>query len=79
MQGGRQGEGDEMYGKCDVNGIKKQASFCAELMHRLCVKLLNAKEGSWSGIADHCQTQDDIKRLRRELMELSKMLDPWRE
>ena len=32
----------------------------------------------WSGMETHVRKQDDIKRVRRELLELSKMLNPWR-
>ena len=66
-----------MMGKCDFGAIRAQAMFCKMLLDRLNNDINVAKEGSWSGMADHCQKQDDIKRIRRELMKLSKMLNPW--
>lgn len=66
-----------MIWKCDFDGIKSQSQFCTELMLRLNDEIWDAKEGSWSGMENHIRKQDDIKRIRRELMELSKMLNPW--
>lgn len=68
-----------MVGKCDFNGIFEQSLFCKQLMERLHVEIRSSKEGSWSGMENHIRKQDDIKRIRRELMTLSKMLDPWGE
>lgn len=65
-------------GKCDFKQIRKQIVFCNELMQRLYEEILHSGEGSWSGMEYHERKRDDIKRLRRELMELSKMLNPWR-
>lgn len=67
-----------MVGKCDFDNVKRQTAFCLELMLRLHDDVNASGEGSWSGMADHCRKQDDIKRIRRELMTLSKMLDPWK-
>lgn len=58
--------------------IKSQSQFCTELMLRLNNEIQKAGEGLYSGIENHVRKQDDIKRIRRELLELSKMLDPWR-
>lgn len=66
-----------MIGKCDMDGVKSQATFCAELMLRLREEIQASGIGSWSGMENHVRHQDDIKRLRRELMTLSKMLNPW--
>ena len=66
-----------MMGHCDLDEIRSQSQFCAELMLRLNDKLHKEGESSWSGMANHTQSQDDIKRIRRELMSLSKMLNPW--
>lgn len=68
-----------MTGKCNLGEIRAQTMFCKMLLDRLNDDIKVAREGSWSGMADHCQKQDDIKRIRRELMKLSKMLNPWRE
>lgn len=66
-----------MIGNCDMDGVKSQATFCAELMLRLREDIQASGEGSWSGMENHVRHQDDIKRVRRELMKLSKMLTPW--
>lgn len=68
-----------MIGNCDFDCIKKQTQFCMELMIRLYTEIFDSKEGNWSGMENHVRKQDDIKRIRRELLELSKMLDPWRK
>lgn len=65
-----------MMGKCDFNSIRRQAQFCTDLMLRLNTEIKKAKEG-WAGMENYTRKQDDIKRIRRELMELSKMLNPW--
>lgn len=67
-----------MTGKCDFDDIKSQSKFCVELMLRLNKEIEISKDGSWSGMENHTRKQYDIKRIRRELMILSKMLDPWR-
>ena len=67
-----------MIGKCDFKGIKSQAQFCKELMLRLNEEIHASGEG-FSGMENHIRKQDDIKRIRRELMTLSKMLNPWEE
>ena len=65
------------------NGIKKQSEFCAELMRRLNDSIAKEKETDvqrwYNGMNNHHQKRNDIIRLRRELSELYKMLDPWRE
>ena len=66
-----------MVGKCDFDDIRSQCQFCAELMLRLNDDIKKSKEGLWSGMENHVRKQDDIKRIRRELLTLSKMLDPW--
>ena len=68
-----------MTGKCDFDGIKAQSAFCVELMLRLHEEIKKSKDGSWSGMENHIRKQDDIKRIRRELMTLAQMLDPWRK
>ena len=67
-----------MIGKCDIKGIWIQANFCRDLMLRLVEDIKRSGEG-FSGMANHVRKQDDIKRIRRELMTLSKMLNPWEE
>lgn len=66
-------------GKYTFQEIRNQSNFCTELMLRLNVDIKNSGEGLWSGMENHIRKMDDIKRIRRELMTLSKMLDPWGE
>lgn len=68
-----------MIGKYDIVTIRSQMLFCTELCQRLNDEIQNDAEGTWSGMANHCRKQDDIKRLRRELLTVSKMLNPWGE
>lgn len=58
--------------------IKSQSQFCTELMLRLNKEVQKAGKGLYSGMETYTRKQYDIKRVRRELLELSKMLDPWR-
>ena len=66
-----------MYGKCNISEVNRQARFCNDLMNRLVKEINESGEGSWSGMENHVRKQDDIKRIRRELLALSKMLNPW--
>ena len=56
--------------------ISAQAIFVKELAARLQKDIENNqdKPSVYNGMANHTQLQSDIKRLRRELMELSKMI-----
>ena len=56
--------------------ISAQAIFAKELAARLQKDIeSNLDQPSlYSGMANHTQIQSDIKRLRRELMELSNMI-----
>ena len=65
--------------KKDFDDIRSQMQFCTELVLRLNEEIHKDKDGYWSGMANHTRKQDDIKRIRRELLTVSKMLDPWRE
>ena len=69
-----------MIGNCDYDEIKKQMQFCMNLVMRLNDEINSSegREGYWSGLENHCRMQDDIKRIRRELMTVSKMLNPWK-
>lgn len=62
----------------DIKNIKTQSKFCMDLMKRLDGEIEQAKMTNWNVVEKHDRMRDDIKRLRRELMALSKMLDPWR-
>lgn len=66
-----------MTGNCDIKGVRSQCQFCTELMLRLNNEIHESGEGFWSGMENHVRKQDDIKRIRRELMTLSRMLNPW--
>lgn len=63
--------------KADFDDIKSQSQFCTELMIRLNDEIQKSGNGYWSGMENHIRKQDDIKRVRRELMTLSRMLNPW--
>lgn len=56
--------------------ISEQAIFVKELAARLQkdIEANQDKPSVYSGMANHTQLQSDIKRLRRELMELSNMI-----
>lgn len=56
--------------------ISAQAIFVKELAARLQKDIESNldKPSVYSGMANHTQIQSDIKRLRRELMELSNMI-----
>ena len=60
----------------DFAVIRRQALFCSELMKRLDDDICFSKI-SYGSIEKHTAMQNDIVRLRRELLALSKMLDPW--
>lgn len=58
--------------------VQSQAKFVRELADLL-QKEIEARAGTISGVQGvdkYTQLQSDIKRLRRELMELSKMIGP---
>lgn len=56
--------------------ISAQAIFVKELAARLQkdIESNQDKTSVYNGMANHTQLQSDIKRLRRELMELSNMI-----
>lgn len=68
-----------MTGKCNFNEIRAQMQFCTELVIRLNDEIQDDGEGYWSGMKNHIRKQEDIKRIRRELLTVSKMLNPWGE
>ena len=53
--------------------ICRQAEFCVELMNRLADDVFNA-DIEYHSIQNHTRMQNDIIRLRRELMKLSNEL-----
>ena len=55
---------------------KKQSAFCLDLMERINKDIEKCEDEKNVSYPDrHTVIQDDIKRLRRELLELSKMHD----
>ena len=67
---------NSMKNSVTMRMIKEQSNFCKQLMDKLCLEI-NGSGFNWNTIDYHHRKQDDIKRIRRELMELSKMLDPY--
>ena len=64
--------------------LKEQVVFIETLMSKLRADLnegMNHFESNdiYYGIPGHNRMQNDIVRIRRELNELSKMLDPYRD
>lgn len=51
---------------------KEQNKFCMDLMQRLFEDVVKIADDTWH--EKYTRAQEDIKRLRRELMILSKML-----
>ena len=62
-----------------LNQIRTQSKFCLDLMKRLNADISEAKPTRYCyGVIEKRTTkQNDIVRLRRELLELYKMLDPY--
>ena len=58
------------------SNIRSQSQFCMELMSRLNQDIQVAGHDTWR-MDSYCRKQEDIRRIRRELMTLQKMLDPW--
>ena len=65
--------------KNNLGDIKSQSNFCSELMLRLNHDIQSSGEGTtYSGMMkDYTRKQEDIRRIRRELMDLQKMLYPY--
>lgn len=59
----------------DFTKMCRQSSFCNTLMNRLNNDIYSSKV-SYGSVENHTVMQNDIVRLRRELLALSKMLDP---
>lgn len=54
----------------------QQARFCEELMKRLLQQIYESKL-DYGAIQKHTRMQADITRIRRELLELTKMLNTF--
>ena len=62
----------------DRKKISDQARFCSILMGRIKNDIDNASDNySGNGFKNYTAMQTDIIRLRRELLTLHKLLDPW--
>ena len=63
----------------DTKRVIKQADFCLDLMQRLNVEIKADKTDDKfaHGIWYHTRKQNDIIRLRRELLVLGRILNPW--
>ncbi len=59
-----------------IHDIKSQSKFCTELMLRLNEEIQRSDK---SVIENYTRKQEDIRRIRRELMDLQKMLNPYGE
>lgn len=59
--------------------MKKQLLFCSELMERLKRDIDNSTLIASYGLEGATRFRSDIRRLRRELQDLSNMLDPYYE
>ena len=57
-----------------MKDIKSQSKFCTELMLRLNEEIQCSDK---SILENYTRKQEDIRRIRRELMDLQKMLNPW--
>ena len=60
----------------DVKRARAQSAFCKDLMNRLDDSIQNDND-EYYGVEKYTVKQNDIVRLRRELMVLSKLLFPW--
>lgn len=65
-----------MMQKKSYSPVREQSSFCYDLMRRLDRDIHNVHI-EYGYVNGHTQMQQDIIRLRRELMTLSKMLGEW--
>ena len=64
----------------DIIDIKTKAVICVYLMTELWEKLKAVQKPSrvYSGVENYTQYQEEIRLIRRELMELSEMIGPPR-
>lgn len=62
--------------KKSIKAVKKQSAFCLELMERLDGKIREA-ELCRGCIKYHTRRENEVVRLRQELLELADMLKQW--
>lgn len=61
-----------------MKDIKLQSEFCTELMLRLNEEIQKSGVEKYTNtLENHTRKQEDIRRIRRELMDLQKMLYPY--
>ena len=61
----------------DINKVYKQCDFCKNLMEHLDDDIAKAEVSKYGIMEKYTAIQGDIIRLRKELMVLSKLLNPW--
>ena len=59
--------------------VKKQSAFCVDLMERINDSIKRDAGKLVCGGLNYTQKQQDIIRLRRELVTLYKLCNPWYE
>ena len=60
----------------NVSKIKKQSTFCLLLMERLDDEI-KSSDIQFGGLKGYTQRREDIRKIRRELLDLSKMLSVY--
>lgn len=59
-----------------IKQVKDQSKLCSTLMDKLSADINNA-ELTYDGIKNYTRIREDIRRIRRELMDLSGMLSKY--
>lgn len=63
--------------------VRQQSEFCSQLGVRLNTRIQEARFSNYYHPEGYSSIQEDIKRLRRELLQLSEMVNPtswyWRK
>lgn len=59
-----------------IKQVKDQSKLCSTLMERLTHDINNA-ELTYDGVKNYTRIREDIRRIRRELMDLSGMLSKY--
>lgn len=59
-----------------IKQVKDQSKLCSTLMNKLDTDINNA-ELTYDGVKNYTRIREDIRRIRRELMDLSGMLSKY--
>lgn len=59
-----------------IKQVKDQSKLCSTLMDKLDTDINNA-ELTYDGVKNYTRIREDIRRIRRELMDLSGMLSKY--